>query len=217
MGFEKNYYSQRGEDIIIHNIIKNFYHKDTVAYLDIGCGDPIRHSNTYLLYADGSRGVCVDPNSNYNYKWASIRRNDVFINKVVSDMDKETDYYIYENELLNTTSKIQMEYLRKVFDIVPLEICSKCTISSRTLLDEFYRLFPTLDVISIDVEGGEKCLLESLLNYDKSKLPLVICAEVVDFATGLPDTKNDLDDFFIQYDYSLFATTFVNNIYYKRI
>lgn len=52
-------FAQHGEDVEIMRLLKQ--ENSTGAYVDVGCNHPFRISNTYLLYLNCWRGLCVDP------------------------------------------------------------------------------------------------------------------------------------------------------------
>ncbi len=52
------HFSSDGEDYILQKIFSNLKNG---YYIDIGSHHPILHSNTFLFYLNGWRGVCVDP------------------------------------------------------------------------------------------------------------------------------------------------------------
>ena len=57
--FKSNSYSQCGEDLFIEDFFK---HKNDGTYLDIGAFNPVKYSNTLLLYQKGWRGTNIDLN-----------------------------------------------------------------------------------------------------------------------------------------------------------
>ena len=70
------HFSSDGEDYVLQKIfskLKNGY------YIDIGSHHPILHSNTFLFYLNGWRGVCVDPLPNLIKKYKIFRGEDTFI------------------------------------------------------------------------------------------------------------------------------------------
>ena len=88
------HFSSDGEDFILHKIfskLKNGY------YIDIGSHHPILHSNTFLFYLNGWRGVCVDPLPNLIWKY----KNNVFqmiIVLVIHLLKKTLDFLNYPQE-----------------------------------------------------------------------------------------------------------------------
>jgi hypothetical protein len=66
----RKFYSQEGEDIKIQEYFKNFKNG---FYLDVGAYNPIRASNTYLLYKKGWEGINIDADY-FSYKLFNILR-----------------------------------------------------------------------------------------------------------------------------------------------
>ncbi len=50
-------YSQFGEDLIIAKLLGK---SKCVSYIDCGCHDPKKFSNTYYFYKRGGSGICID-------------------------------------------------------------------------------------------------------------------------------------------------------------
>ena len=91
-------FSQEGEDRLCLSLLRNVIGQfnGEIFYLDIGCNDPIKYSNTYLFYKLGYRGICIDPLPKSKEKFKSIREKDLFINAAVTDKDGEKELQIYE-------------------------------------------------------------------------------------------------------------------------
>ena len=71
---------------------------DRGTYLDIGCGDPMKMSNTWLLYLTGWEGICIDA-INRRLKWNLIRPKDKFINELCTDISKYRDYDLLDIDI----------------------------------------------------------------------------------------------------------------------
>ena len=103
-------FSNSGDDIQLLKLIGS---SRPGFYLDIGCWDPIRHSNSYFFYLRGWRGICVDANPSMQPKFNKFRPNDIFINKGVGDSSKKTlDYYKLDDlkSDMNTFDKNSNDY-----------------------------------------------------------------------------------------------------------
>ena len=60
----KKFYGQSAEDAILQILLP----ERNGVYIDIGCGNPIKTSNTFVFYKRGWKGVVVDPISlNQNF------------------------------------------------------------------------------------------------------------------------------------------------------
>jgi FkbM family methyltransferase len=178
-------FSQQGEDLILFNLLHDVLKLAAPSYLDIGAGDPVRGSNTYLLYNTGGHGVLVEPNPTLVEKLQKVRPNDVVVPVGVGLQGAtEADYYIIRDRWpLNTFSPEAVAQYRRSSRVDPVEKVVKMPlISVNRLMAEHFDGAP--DLLSIDVEGLDEAVLRSL-NLRKHR-PAVICAE-----TKGPDTTHD--------------------------
>ncbi len=76
-------YSMHGEDMVAASLLLNY--KGDRKFVDIGCFDPIRWSNTYFFYLRGWRGICVDVNDRLSDRWRKLRPHDTFLARAVGD------------------------------------------------------------------------------------------------------------------------------------
>ena len=115
------HFSSDGEDFILHKIfskLKNGY------YIDIGSHHPILHSNTFLFYLNGWRGVCVDPLPNLIWKYKFFRGKDKFIPAGFDSKksNKKLTFYHYANTPDNSTfNKERVLELKNKFSRIPTE------------------------------------------------------------------------------------------------
>ena len=178
-----------GEDLIVHNFL-NYYglNLSNVYYLDIGANNPREHSNTCLLYENGSRGVLVEPDSTY---WPQIKHHrpeDKLLKYAVGKESKENvPFYIMTAHSLNTISEKYRDAAingeenygkQKVEEVITVDVK---TINS--IIDEQCSRCPNF--LSVDVEGLDYDILTSL-DYDKYR-PELICVEINEFHTQMPE------------------------------
>ena len=76
----KKFYGQLSEDAILQTL----WPEKKGFYLDIGCGNPIKTSNTYVFYKRGWRGIVIDPVSLNQKLFRILRPKDKFILSVFS-------------------------------------------------------------------------------------------------------------------------------------
>lgn len=157
-GTQKIYYTRNFEDVMLQRVFANLYNG---CYVDVGAFAPIVDSNTYALYTQGWRGICIDPMPKYVTEWSTVRPGDIFINAALGELPGETTFHIYEPALqISTTSaKIKSHWMRSGIDP-----SHSVTVPVRTLndvLDE-YLAGRTLHLVSIDVEGMEEEVLKGL-------------------------------------------------------
>ena len=55
-------YAQTEEDIVLDALLG---HKVSGFYVDVGCNDPVKMSNTYRFYLRGWRGIAIDANAEF--------------------------------------------------------------------------------------------------------------------------------------------------------
>tara|TARA_B110000977_G_scaffold201516_1_gene296566 strand:+ start:631 stop:1350 length:720 start_codon:yes stop_codon:yes gene_type:complete len=205
----KKSYSQCGEDLIVKFIFDSISIAKP-SYIDIGAHDPFLISNTALFNELGSRGINIDPDNNLLEKIKAVRSKDINLNIGVGPEKSTMDLYIMSEKALNTFSKKEAENCVKE----GLEIIDTKSVNILTL-DEIINkynngIFP--DFLSLDAEGFDFDILKSI-DYNKY-YPKVICVETISFSkTGKGVKNQELIDFLISNDYSLYADTHINSIF----
>ena len=166
--FKRKSYSQCGEDLFIDNFFKN---KNHGTYLDIGAFNPIKYSNTLLLYKKGWKGINIDLNQTSIDLFNIFRPRDKNICAAISSKEEKARVSI-ENLFspLNTISlkrskKLSQKNIKKNLYYV----------KTKTINNLIKNKF---DFLNIDIEGLDFKVLKSIkLNFYKPKL---ICIEVLD-------------------------------------
>ena len=164
---KKKTYSQCGEDSFI---TKFFVKQKRGIYLDIGAFNPIKYSNTYLLYKMGWNGTNIDLNQTSIDLFNIVRPNDRNICAAISDKEEKVKVSI-ENIFsplntisLNRSKKLNSKSLKK----------NSYYIKSKKINKIVKNRF---DFLNIDVEGFDIKVLKSIkLNLYKPKL---ICIEIL--------------------------------------
>lgn len=165
-------FAKSGDDIQLHKLIKN---NSPGAYIDIGCWHPIKASNTYYFYLRGWKGICIDPNPELKSIFNKYRKNDVFVNAAISDIDKTLKYYSLHKayDSMNTVKIDFIKYHNLENQIKnTVEIPS---ISLKSVLDQNLLKTDRLDFFDIDVEGFDIEVLKS--NDWKIYRPKIIMIE----------------------------------------
>lgn len=150
--------SFNGEDLAV----SHFLPETNGRYLDIGSGDPVRGSNTYLFYRRGWSGITIDPLVRANRKHKRKRRRDDQIIACVSGPEFQGSdilFYEYVADDFSTTSKER--YLELLANgVKPKSIRNVRTINLNELglktnpLDAFF--------MDIDIEGEELSVLRTI-------------------------------------------------------
>jgi len=148
----KNFYSQFGEDKILKEILKTNVNKG--FYVDVGCYHPKKHSNTYLLYKKGWKGINIDIEKNKIEVFKMSRPDDINILAAVSDkkryvkVHKTQDYGVGSKIIYNAKIKSNFKTLEtKTLN----EIIEKTIYKNRKI-----------DLLNIDTEGEDFNVLKSL-------------------------------------------------------
>tara|TARA_A100001234_G_scaffold118574_1_gene104046 strand:+ start:71 stop:757 length:687 start_codon:yes stop_codon:yes gene_type:complete len=164
---KKNSYSQCGEDYFI---TKFFTKQKKGTYLDIGAFNPIKYSNTYLLYKIGWTGINIDLNQTSIDLFNIVRPKDINICAAISDKEENVKVNI-ENIFsplntisLNRSKKLNSKSIKKNSYYVKSQKINKIVKNK-------------FDFLNIDIEGFDIKVLKSIkLNFYKPKL---ICIEIL--------------------------------------
>ena len=179
---QDKYYSFSGVDIVLKKI---FYQQEKGFYIDVGCQNPIKNNNTYLLYKKGWEGINIDLDKDNIDLFNSARPKDSNFNKAISSDIKNVELYFYHKKSpINTIDK-------KTSDFQKAKVTSIKKINTDTLdniiLNSKYKNH-TFDLLSIDVEGHE---LDVLKGFDLDKYsPKVIVVEYLDLNVSKLEIKN---------------------------
>ena len=214
-------YSQFGEDLIFSLF---FFHNEILnpTYLDIGANEPRYISNTYYFYERGSTGVLIEPNPFLHKKLKKQRPKDIILNIGIGFTDvKEADFYMFPNYAngLSTFSENEAKHWEEIgmkgLGKIPIEKVIKMPlIPINTILEKYFTQKPP-DVISLDVEGLDLEILKAM-DFIKYR-PSLICVETLMYNENQKTFKtNEVTDFMISKNYSVYADTRVNTIYCKN-
>lgn len=181
-------FSQFGEDLVIVEHLVNLRRPLRGIYVDAGCFDPVRFSNTRLLHLLGWKGVNVDASPAAVARFQAARPTDINILAALAGT-------VETNEFLQTASGASS---RLAIGAVPLragtEIRERSVVTTRTLrsvLDECPLASEPVDLLDIDCEGID---FDVLKGFDPTvRRPVIICIEahgdserrtLVDYLTG---------------------------------
>ena len=209
-----NSYSSFGEDAILNGIIKrlewlNDCKLENLTYVDLGCYEPIDHSNTFFLYDKGWTGTLVDANPALIDKITTLRPKDIFLNVLVSTDNNEKDFFIFSDEgASNTASK---EFAEKISLSQGVEVSKTVKVKSMTIdeivkkhIDNF-KQDPFF--IDIDIEGHDLEILES---YSwKVRIPIIMIEENV----GEQYFNSKIKTILLDNGYIPIASTILSTIY----
>ncbi|GAB4165135.1 MAG: hypothetical protein Fur0032_01680 [Terrimicrobiaceae bacterium] len=165
-------FSQFGEDLIIAEHLVNLRRPSRGIYIDAGCFDPSRFSNTRLLSLMGWKGLNVDASEEVVERFRKARPSDETVCAALSDTAEA-------NEFVQTPGGAGSRLARGA---VPLPahaaIRSRHSIVTRTLedvVDHSRFASEPVDLLDIDCEGADLAVLRGF-GLAKRR-PVLICIE----------------------------------------
>jgi hypothetical protein len=155
-------YSIEAEDLLIERLFYALIERDPGHkgfYLDLGAYDPVRFSNTFLLYQKGWSGVNVDPNPEAIRRFREQRPRDTAVHAAIGRDGEAGNYLVFDEQLLNGFLPPEIEALHVanghyVVARVPVKFRSV-----GSLLAEFAPVGIRIDLLNIDVEMMEHLIL----------------------------------------------------------
>lgn len=206
-------YAQFGEDLLLLNLFSALG-IERPSYLDVGAHHPVNCSNTALLYARGSRGVCIEANPNLVPAFADMRPEDLTLNVGCSPQAGTLDFYMIDHASGRNTfdrataeafvaahPQFSIREIRQI-PVLPLDEIVARHCGGR---------WP--DFLSLDVEGLDFAVLEaSLLNGAEG--PRVICVEAV--AGNDTDSSSAIERLLAARGFLPAARTVANIIFCRR-
>lgn len=157
-----------GEDRIAASLLIRY--EGPAFFVDVGCYDPVRWSNSYLFYLKGWRGIGIDPNADLASLWRRVRPRDTFLGCAVGEVDDVVGRYLSlggcgaSNRVTNDTESEMAESGERV-RIRRLASILECEIPNTR----------RLGLMSVDCEGMD---LEVLRGNDWTRWrPKVLIAE----------------------------------------
>ena len=202
-------YSQCGEDLILQYLFR-LLKIDRVRYLDIGAHHPTYLSNTYLFYASGGSGVCVEPDPSLFSEFPEKRPRDTHLNCGVGIQPGEADFYVMSTSTLNTFSKEEAERYQSYGNQRILKIIPVTLATVNQIIEQHFSGCPNL--VSLDVEGLDYAIME---NFDFSRYrPEVFCLETLSYTEDKSERKlTEIVDLMHENGYMTYADTYINTIF----
>ncbi|MBN2585364.1 FkbM family methyltransferase [Patescibacteria group bacterium] len=200
---QRKFYGQYGEDL---KLLPLFAGEKDGYFVEVGALEGIRFSNTYYFERLGWRGVCVEPHPDYIDLLKSNRPGSTVIQAAVGKEDKaEVDFYTNYRGSLSTLDPQLSSYFKNHYGSgfggfktvkVPL-------LSLNSILNQYQAPCP-IDIISIDVEGTERDVLDGF-DIDKYA-PRVVVVEV-------SIKREAIDEYMAKHNYILACSNPSNAIF----
>jgi len=185
MANSRRSYSQVAEDLLAAYYLR----KDrNITYVDVGCLWPIEHSNTYFFYRRGGSGICIDPNPTVKDDYEKARPRDRFVNCGVGLKPELMTYFQFANPVFNTFSAPRAAELQKAHlekgarggrELVAEALVEVRPLRAILLAADWRGQFgPTIDFLSIDVEGRELEVISSM-DFSYARPSLIVMETAV--------------------------------------
>jgi hypothetical protein len=154
--------SQYGEQQLLHTHLPTTI---PLLYLEIGAHQPIKCSNTWNLYQNGWRGICVDPQRLFALNWKFFRPKDEFLPVAISvEESRFATFYDFERKV-NLVSTMDPEFAsvwsEKGYSFATKQVPA---LSPEEIVERYVKTFgrePHL--LLLDVEGLDYALLQRFL------------------------------------------------------
>lgn len=168
-------YAHFGEDLVILRLLRDLPADRRGIYVDVGAFDPVRHSNTYLLYLHGWRGLNIDANPARLASFSHARPGEISVLAAVSDAERDVLFLEYPTQGTNRVVPPGTRGLANALGEEPGSITPRRTETLTQLLDRHAPEADQIDFLNIDCEGLDLAVLRGL---DWSRwLPRVIAVE----------------------------------------
>ena len=207
-------YAQCGEDILAHTILCRQMRIDRPNYVDIGAHDPVRLSNTYLLYRLGSRGLLIEPDPDCVKRLRRKRRHDTVLPAGISvDGSRSAKFYRMNQPTLNTFSLTDAEDACRQGPYRIVERMAVPVLPIGEAIDRHLGNRPNF--VSVDAEGMDLAILGQ---YDFARHgPELVCVESAEFCEGnLGRPRQAVFDLLEARGYFLYASTYLNGLFVSR-
>ncbi len=201
--------AQEGEDRVLARFIGA---QRTGFYVDVGAFDPVRFSNTWILYRRGWRGVNIEPSPEGARRLQRLRPGDVTLNVGVAGSAGAMQYHAFNDPALNT---FDAELAASRDDGKTYRIVGRSTVAVErldVLLDRHVPPGREIDLLTVDVEGLD---LEVLRSNDWARFrPEYVLAEALGFELYRAESA-PLPVFMTGVGYRLVAKT-MNTLFFQR-
>jgi FkbM family methyltransferase len=166
-------FAQHKEDIELMRLLAQAEARG--PYVDVGCNHPFKLSNTYLLYLNGWRGICVDPLPRFERLFRRWRPQDRFECAAVGEHPGELTLFEFESDVLSTLEST----LAAAYERQGNRLRRRTPVQIRPIdaILEQHRVQAPVSLLSIDIEGQELTALKSM-KIEKWR-PSFVCMEVL--------------------------------------
>lgn len=201
--------AQEGEDRVLARFIGA---RRDGYFVDVGAFDPIRFSNTWILYQQGWRGINIEPSPDGAERLRRVRPRDTTLNVGVAGVAGKMQYHAFNDPALNTFDA-DLAAARDDGRTYRIVGCSTVLVERLdVLLDRHVPPGQAIDLLTVDVEGLD---LEVLGSSDWVRFrPEYVLAESLGFELDRA-SEAPLPAFMASIGYRLVAKT-MNTLFFHR-
>lgn len=196
-------FSKSGEDIQLKQLL-GLNHKG--VYVDVGCWDPVKASNSYYFQLRGWKGICIDPNPKMKELFSQKRPSDIFINNAIGNENESLSYYMLEDRY-SSMNTLDFRFIQdnNLEDKIVNKI-NITTVSLKEVLEQHINENEKIDFLDIDVEGFDLNVLKSN-DWEKFRPKVVLIETSLDLKD---DFDNELSQFLISKNYKIVGKSLIN-------
>ena len=196
-------YAQNAEDVRLWRVFRT---KPGGFYVDVGAGDPERHSVTKLFYDAGWSGLNIEPGPTYPLL-VTARPRDANLNVAVSTEEGIADFWISSPDSgLSSFVALDEELTPEGFSFEQTRVrCARLD----TLIEE-HAAGREIDFLKVDVEGAESDVLHSF-HPDETR-PTVIVVEAISPIENRPN-HGEWEPYLLEHGYVFAAYDGINRFY----
>ena len=210
--FHGEYY----EDYVLSSVLAGVA---SGTYIDVGANHPIENNVTDLFYERGWHGITIEPNPEFVPLYAKLRPRDVHLNLGIASAGGTLSFYTVKDppggdgtyeagELSSFDPAVAERWKRAGLGV------SESKVPVTTLNQVLHeRPLPEITILSIDVEGFEKQVLESI--DLRRHRPLVLIIEACLPGTEVPSYAA-WEDLLLRADYAPAMSDGLNRYYVPR-
>ena len=165
-------FSQFGEDLIIAEHLTNFKRERRGIYIDAGCFDPFRFSNTRLLNLLGWHGINVDASEEAIRKFHVHRPHDQNVCAALSDRVEAREFLMCKSSAMNRLISGDSPSDKQAGGYHKVEVRTQTLMG---IFEQSQFSGEGVDLLSIDCEGSDLAVLRG---FDLGRTrPVLICIE----------------------------------------
>jgi FkbM family methyltransferase len=196
-------FSQYSEDTLVYTLVP----KRSGFYIDVGAYHPWRGSNTYKLYLRGWSGLTIEPNPDLAPLFRRLRPRDIHLTMGVAAEAQELEYFRFEKANLNSFDKDQAAAVGRRSTSSIKVACMPI----QDIIDRHGGGRP-IDLLSVDCEGYDRTVLESL-DWSKNRPCVVVIEDFEQFQLNNEMKQSCIRSFLSARDYAVVSQGAFSFIY----